>query len=180
MWVTAKTTPCCRAAVLPCCRAAVLPGLPLTARRSPPYIPGMRALCVARHRFLSEHLCRFFDGLDLDTIPCVGMREALDVIDCVGADIVICEYDLLATAPLSVWQDSPAFSDVPVIAVSMTRHPGEAHLLDINGIAGFLYLPTVEPDEARRLFGAMGRKRGGVMPPNILTWPRTTPTAQLR
>jgi hypothetical protein len=140
----------------------------------------MRALCVGRHRFLSEHLCRFFDELDLDTVACVGMSEALETIGRGGADVVICDYDLLATAPLAQWEDAPAFADVPVVAVSMTRHPGDAHLLDINGIAGFLYLPTLELDDARRLFGAVRRKRGGIVPPNVLTWPRTTPVAQLR
>ena len=52
--------------------------------------------------------------------------------------------------------------------------------LDINGIAGFLYLPTLEPDDAHRLLGASWRKRGSVMPPNVLTWARTIPVAQIR
>jgi CheY-like chemotaxis protein len=140
----------------------------------------MRALCVARHRFLSEHLGRFFEALGLDTVACVGLREALDVVHAEDPDVVICDYDVLATTPLAAWEDDPRTAAVPVIAVSLTRHPGEAHLLDINGVAGFLYLPTLDAEDAHRLLGAVRRKRAGINPPNVLTWPGTTPVAQLR
>lgn len=140
----------------------------------------MRVLCVARHRFLSEHLCRFFETLGVDTMPCVGMAEAQSSIATSHPDAVICDYDLLATMPIASWESDPAVADVPVIAVSLTRHPGEAHVLDVNGIAGFLYLPTLEADDAQRLLAAVRRKSGGINPPHVLQWPGTTPVAQLR
>jgi|SRR5947209_9677395 len=144
------------------------------------YIPDMRALCVGRHRFLSEHLCRFFAALDLETIPCVGTRQAVDLVHDLQPDVVICDYDLLATASLAQWERDPVFARTPVVAVSLTRQPAEAHLLDINGIAGFLYLPTLDADDAHRLLAAVRRRNGGTAPPNVLTWQGTTAIAQLR
>ena len=70
-------------------------------------------------------------------------------------DVVVCEYDLLATFPLDVWERDSALSRTPMVAVSLTRRPNEMHLLDVNGIAGFLYLPTLRADDARHiLYGA--------------------------
>jgi hypothetical protein len=140
----------------------------------------MRVLCVARHQFLSEHLCRFFENLGVATIPCAGLHDARAAIVSSDPDAVICEYDLLATMPLDAWETDPALRDIPVIAVSLTRHPGEAHLMDVNGIAGFFYLPTLDPGDARRLLAAIHRTRGGVASPARLTWPGTTAAAQLR
>ena len=144
------------------------------------YIVAMRVLCVSRHQFLSEHLCRFFRSLGVDTIPCVGIQEAASLVSMHEPDAVICDYDLLATMSLANWERDPALSDVPVIAVSLTRHPGEAHLLDVNGIAGFLYLPTLDREDARRLLAAIRPKRARIDPPNVLPWPETIPVAQFR
>src|SRR5262245_39132299 len=108
----------------------------------------MRVLCVARHPFLSEHLGRLFDRLGVDTIPCVGIREAMDLVPIHEADAVVCDYDLLMSVPFERWQHDPLLAETPVIAVSLTRHPGEAHLLDTSAIAGFLYLPTLDIEDA--------------------------------
>ena len=143
------------------------------------YIVRMRVLCIGRHPFLSEHLCRFFESLEVDSIPCVGISEAASLVPVHEPDAIICDYDLLATISLTEWEQDPALSQVPVIAVSLTRHPGEAHLLDINGIAGFLYLPTLDREDARRLLAAIRPKRTRIDPPN-LPWPGTTPVAQFR
>ena len=42
---------------------------------------------------------------------------------------------------------------MPVIAVSLTRRPHEAHLLDVNGIGGFLYLPLLDRNAAQSFAG---------------------------
>ncbi len=139
----------------------------------------MRVLCVGRHPYLTEHFCRFFEQLGVDTIPSVGLSDVADRVRTEELDAVICDYDLLATMPLARWERDPALSNVPVIAVSLTRHPGEAHLLDVNGIAGFLYLPTLEPEHAMRLLAAVRPKRQSINPP-VLPWPGTTSAAQLR
>jgi hypothetical protein len=43
---------------------------------------------------------------------------------------------------------------IPIIAVSLTRRPDEAHLVDYNGIAGFLYLPMVSQESLMRVVRA--------------------------
>jgi hypothetical protein len=108
------------------------------------------------------------------------MANAEELVRRRNPDSVICEYDLLATISLPRWKDDPVLARVPLIAVSLTRHPGEAHLLDISGIAGFLYLPTLERDDALRLLAAVQQKRVGMIPQNVLPWPGTRPVAQLR
>lgn len=140
----------------------------------------MRVLCVGRHPFLSEHLGRFFEKLGVETITCVGLCNAEELVRRHNPDAIIVEYDLLATISLASWEGDPMLARVPLIAVSLTRHPGEAHLLDINGIAGFLYLPTLDHDSALRLLAAVQQRRGGITPPTVLPWPGTKPVAQLR
>jgi len=145
------------------------------------YIGDMRLLCVGRHRFLSEHLGRFFEKLDVETIPCVGMVEAAELVHRFEPHAIVCDYDLLAMFSLAGWESDSVLSQIPIIAVSLTRHPGEAHLLDVNGLAGFLYLPTLDIDDARRVLAAVQQKRGGVSaPPTVLQWPGTTPVARAR
>jgi hypothetical protein len=138
----------------------------------------MKVLCVGRHPYLSEHLGRFFETLGVECTPCVGMREAMELAPTEDPDAVICDYDLLATISLADWESDPVVGDIPVIAVSLTRHPGEANLMDINGIAGFLYLPTLEPSDALRVLGGVRRKRVAINPPNPLPWPAQTPIAR--
>jgi CheY-like chemotaxis protein len=140
----------------------------------------MRVLCVGRHPYLSEHLGRYFERLGVDTVPCVGIVEAVELVGIHDPDAIICDYDLLSTISLGTWEHEPALADIPLIAVSLTRHPGEAHLFDMSGIDGFLYLPTLQPEDAHRVLDAVRRKRGGINPPNVLPWPGTTPVARLR
>ena len=140
----------------------------------------MRVLCVGRHPFLSEHLGRFFEKLGVETTACVGIGEAEELVRQLGPDAIVCDYDLLATIPLTSWENDPVLARVPLIAVSLTRHPGEAHLLDINGIAGFLYLPTLDRNDALRLLTAIQQQRPGINPPTVLPWQGSTPIAQPR
>ena len=141
----------------------------------------MRLLCIGRHPYLSEHLGRFFETLGAEAFPCVGMAEAEVVARRRKPDAIICDYDLVSTISLAKWEDDPVLSNVPLIAVSLTRNPGEAPLLDINGIAGFLYLPTLDRNDALRLLSAaVKRKRGGVTLPDVFSWPGSRPVAQLR
>jgi len=141
----------------------------------------MRLLCIGRHPYLSEHLARFFEELGAETTSCVGMCDAAELVRRHDPDAIICDYDLLATFSLTVWENEPNLSRVPVIAVSLTRHPGEAHVLDINSIAGFLYLPTLDRDAALSLLSAVQRRRPPITPPpTALQWPGTTPVAHLR
>jgi hypothetical protein len=88
------------------------------------------------------------------TTEAVGLDSAVDVAGKSSPDVVICDYDLLATIPLEKWERDELLSNTPVIAVSLTRHSQELHLLDINGIAGFLYLPTLETVPALKILHA--------------------------
>lgn len=139
----------------------------------------MRALCVGRHSYLADHFATFFRDLGVDTRPAVGFREAVAVASTVRPDVVICDYDLLATLPLHAWESDPLISRVPVVAVSLTRRPNEAHLMDVNGIAGFLYLPTLEPEVAVRVLTA-ACPRPTVAAPGSLAWPGAVQSPQLR
>ena len=124
----------------------------------------MQALCVSRHQFLSDHLGRLFAELGLTTTCAVGIDGAKAAVQAARPDVVICDYDLLATGEIAVWEQDADLSRVPVLAVSMTRRSHEAHLLDVNGIGGFLYLPALRPHELRRALA--GIRRPAAPPPS--------------
>ena len=88
------------------------------------------------------------------TSDVVGLDAALKRAVETSPDVIICDYDLLATIPLERWEANDLLSQTPVIAVSLTRHAEELHLLDVNGIAGFLYLPTLEQPAAIKILRA--------------------------
>lgn len=112
------------------------------------------ALCVGRHRYLSDHLGAFFRRYDVSSTCVVGLAEAIEAAETCGATMVICDYDLLAVVPLDEWEAHSTLSRLPLIAVSMTRRSDEMHPLDVNGVAGFLYLPTLRAEQAKRVIGS--------------------------
>jgi hypothetical protein len=124
----------------------------------------LKALCVGRHRYLSEHVAQFFERLGVETACVVGIPDAIDAARGQRPDVVFCEYDLLATVPLESWERDANLSRVPVIAVSLTRRSDEIHLLDVNHIAGFFYLPALSDDDARRLLHAVRPAAGYTLP----------------
>jgi hypothetical protein len=139
----------------------------------------MRLLCVGRHLFLSEHFCRLFRPLGVDAEPVVGLDAALALARQSPPDAVVCDYDLLATSSIEAWEREAGLRRVPLVAVSMTRRPDAEHLLDINAIAGFFYLPTLSREDAARLMELVQRGRG-IVPrgplPGSVSGPRPTPT----
>jgi hypothetical protein len=102
---------------------------------------------------LSEHIARYFAEMGVATTNAVGLDSAVKAAADLSPDVVICDYDVLATIPLQQWEHDVLLSNTPVIAVSLTRH-AEEQLLDVNGIAGFLYLPTLERAPALRILHA--------------------------
>jgi CheY-like chemotaxis protein len=126
----------------------------------------LHALCIARHCFLSEHIARYFSGMGIDTTEAVGLESALEMAAKAFPDVVICDYDLLSTIPLDKWERDAMLSNIPVIAVSLTRRAQELQLLDINGIAGFLYLPTLETASALRILRAAAVRPKYTLPLN--------------
>ena len=115
----------------------------------------LKALCIGRHSYLSDHFGRFFRKLGVDAVSVVGVADAIPAARAHVPDVVFCEYDLLATVPLEPWERDPLLSRIPVIAVSLTRRSDEMHLLDVNNIAGFFYLPALTEEDARRLLHAV-------------------------
>ena len=114
----------------------------------------LRALCVARHPYLSDHIARFFAGLGVETRDAAGLSDALVISRIFEPHLVICEYEVLVSLSLEAWERDELLSKTPVIAVSLTRRSHEAHLLDVNGIGGFLYLPALDRDAAMRVISA--------------------------
>jgi hypothetical protein len=112
------------------------------------------ALCVGRHRYLSDHLGLYFRQYGLLCTCVVGLAEAIEVAETCGATMVICDYDLLAVVPINEWEGHHTLSRLPLIAVSMTRRSDEMHPLDVNGVSGFLYLPTLGAEQAKRVIGS--------------------------
>lgn len=96
----------------------------------------------------------FFGRFGLTSTCVVGIQKAIDVAGSCGATLVICDYDLLAVVPMDEWESHRTLSRLPLLAVSMTRPPSEMHPLDVSGISGFLYLPSLVPEQARRLIGS--------------------------
>ncbi|MGH7634750.1 MAG: hypothetical protein ACRENC_13530 [Gemmatimonadaceae bacterium] len=110
----------------------------------------MRAVCISRHVFLGEHICSIMRSAGIDCQSVIGLREGMDVSRAARPDVVICDYDLLATAPRHEWQLASGRAESPIVAVSLTRRPEEAHLVDGRTIAGFLYLPSVDSADVER------------------------------
>ncbi len=111
-------------------------------------------VCVARHEYLASHIARFFESSEVTTVGVVGVQGAMDATRSLAPDVVVCEYEFLATHPLDDWECDEVLRYTPVVAVSLTRRSNELVLLDCNGIAGFLYLPTLSADDSQKLLRA--------------------------
>jgi DNA-binding NarL/FixJ family response regulator len=122
---------------------------------------------------LSEHIARYFARMGVSTSQAVGLEAAVEAARGASPNVVICDYDLLATIPLEKWERDELLSNIPVIAVSLTRHSQELHLLDVNGIAGFLYLPTLEAAPALKVLHAAATRSKYALPRPVNTAPRT-------
>lgn len=140
----------------------------------------MRALCVGRHPFLSEHLASVFRRMGLDTRAAVGIDAAIAAAREALPEVVICEFELLAALSLERWEQDELLSRCPVVAVSLTRGPADQLPLDANSIAGCLYLPTLSRDDALRALAGARRVPPYSMGSTALDWPRKPGTAAPR
>jgi chemotaxis response regulator CheB len=127
----------------------------------------MRVLCVGRHTFLSEHLCRFFREVGAECEPAVGAADALRVASRWEPHVVVSDCDLLSPALLDAWAREPALASVPVLAVSLTRRPDESAPAELCGLAAVVYLPGLDREQALALLNAAYRPGGVSAPP---TW----------
>jgi DNA-binding response OmpR family regulator len=136
----------------------------------------MRVLCVGRHAFLSEHLCRFFREAGAECEPAVGAAEALRRASEFEPHIVVSDCDLITPAMLESWTGEPALADVPVLAVSLTRRPEESTPVDVRDLAAVIYLPALEKEQAAALLAGLHRPRGVIAPVN---WRSSAPAPSL-
>ena len=124
----------------------------------------MRLLCVGRHAFLSEHLCRFFGDIGEQCESVVGVSAAALFAAAFEPHVVIVDSGLLSPAVLDAWSLDAALHDVPVLAVSLTHRPDECVSAELSGLAGVIYLPSLEPADAISLLQGARRPRGVDVP----------------
>jgi molybdopterin-guanine dinucleotide biosynthesis protein A len=136
----------------------------------------MRVLCVGRHAFLSEHLCRVFRDAGAECEPAVGVAEALRRAAELEPHVVVCDCDLITSTLLDSWAAEPTLGQVPVLAVSLTRRPEESTPADLCGLAAVLYLPSIEREQIVALLAGLHRPRGVTTPP---AWHMPAPAASV-
>lgn len=133
----------------------------------------MRVLCVGRHRFLSEHFCRYFSAAGAECEPVVGARDVPLVAASVEPHVVISDCELLTPALLDAWAHEPVLAGVPVLAVSLTRRPVDA-FPDLCGPAAAVYLPALDRADATALLASLHRPRG--VPGPRVSWGGVAPS----
>jgi hypothetical protein len=138
----------------------------------------MRVLCVGRHAFLSEHLCRVFGAVGALCEPAIGPADVPARAARFEPSVVICEGDLLTPQVLASWAHEPALSGVPVIAVSMTPRSDDLIAADLSAAdpAATIYLPSLD---RARLVALLDSVRGprGVSAPRDWRLQDAAPTA---
>jgi hypothetical protein len=122
----------------------------------------MRVLCVGRHAFLSEHLCRVFGAVGALCEPAVGPADVPAAAVRFEPAIVVCEGDLLTPQVLESWAHEPALSGVPVLAVSMTPRPDDLLPAELAAAdpAAVIYLPSLERAQLAGLLASVCKPRG--------------------
>jgi hypothetical protein len=136
----------------------------------------MRVLCVGRHAFLSEHICRVFRDAGAECEPAVGAAEVGRKAAEFEPHIVVSDSDLLTPALLDSWSAEPALANVPVLAVSLTHRPELSAPATLSGSAAVLYLPSLETAQVAALLAAAHRPRGVPAPAD---WRVTAPASPL-
>jgi hypothetical protein len=134
---------------------------------------GMRVLCVGRHAYLSEHLCRYFGKLGAECESVVGATEVPAAASRFEPHIVVSDSDLLTPALLDLWSGDAALAGLPVLAVSLTRRPEDAPPAAVTGLAGVIYLPGLDRAQGLALLAGAYRPRGVQSP---LDWQVSMPT----
>lgn len=129
----------------------------------------MRVLCVGRHAFLSEHLCRVFGAAGAHCEPVIGTTGVPRAAARFEPQVVVCEGDLLTTGVLESWTREAVLADVPVLAVSLSPRPDDVLPTDLYAIdpAAVIYLPSLDRAQVSALL-ASARRPHGVSAPH--TW----------
>ncbi|MEP6690387.1 MAG: hypothetical protein ABJD07_04475 [Gemmatimonadaceae bacterium] len=136
----------------------------------------VRVVCIARHALLAEHVCALARGAALEPFCAVGFAAGYALTLELRPDAVLCDYDLLVSAPIAAWFGDARVAATPLIAVSLTRRPDEAVSALDSSLAAFLYLPTFTPESIGLIVRAiaLGKRPDGVALPataSPLSWP---------
>lgn len=107
-------------------------------------------------------------------MPAVGTAEAFRLASEFEPHVVVSDFDLITPALLDSWMGEPALTDVPVLAVSLTRRPEESTPADQCGLAAVVYLPGLDRDQAAALLASLHRPRGVSAP---AAWRVSTPVS---
>jgi len=123
-------------------------------------------LCVGRHAFLSEHLCRVFSAVGAVCEPLIGAVAVSQAAARFEPQVIVCEGDLLTTAVLESWAQDPALADVPVLAVSLTPRLDDVVPPDLLATdpAAVVYLPSLDRAQVSALLASAHRPRGVTAP----------------
>ncbi|MDQ2665764.1 MAG: hypothetical protein M3Z05_07110 [Gemmatimonadota bacterium] len=124
----------------------------------------MRLVCVARHVFLAEHLCRIFGELGVQCEHAVGIVAAGELAGSFEPHLVVVEDALLSPTVLDGWGAIRALREVPVLAVSLTHRPEECVSVEMSGLAGVIFLPALNREEVLALMEGAQRPRGVMAP----------------
>ncbi len=89
----------------------------------------------------------------------VGVEGARVVARSFEPHLVVAECELLNPSVLETWSMEGALSDVPVLAVSLTRRPEESLTSEHCGLGG-VYLPTLDRDSVLALLDGAMKPRG--------------------
>jgi hypothetical protein len=120
----------------------------------------MRVLCVGRHEFLSEHLCRYFREAGAECEPAVGALDALRRAATFEPHVVVSDGEQLTSALLELWAAERVLADVPVLAVSLTPPPDDVSFVASQEAPPVIYLPLLDVQQARALLQSVRRPRG--------------------
>lgn len=122
----------------------------------------MRVLCVGRHAFLSEHLCRVFGDAGAHCETVVGSHAVPPAAARFEPQVIICEGDLLTPAVLEHWAQEGALTNTPVLAVSLTPPPDDAVPAELSGTdsPAAIYLPSLNRTQVAALLQSARSPRG--------------------
>lgn len=108
----------------------------------------MRVMCIGRHQFLSDHLCRFFGDAGASCQSLVGAAEASATARAFAPQAIIIESLLLSSTLLGSWARDHVLCDIPVLAVSLGNRVDDVLSIEPAGIAGIVYLPRLSKHDA--------------------------------
>ncbi|MEP7001858.1 MAG: hypothetical protein ABI969_15325 [bacterium] len=124
-------------------------------------------------------MCRFFGELGAQCESVVGVSAAPRHAASFEPHLVVAESALLSPTVLDSWSNDDALHDIPVLAVSLTHRSDECPSVNMSGLAGVVYLPSLDRAAAATLLQSVWRQRGVDVPFGTFVSARPAAAAQL-